>query len=87
MQIAIMKSLDEHIDLYSEDSTMGRLLHDCKRMLQNQADDLHGKAVLIKGLQGSEALRIEQLKAARAELDKIKIAKKNRIPKKSKAKV
>ena len=78
MQIALMKSLNDHIRLYSEDSTMGRLLRDCKRMITNQAEDIHEKGELIKGLQCSETIRIEQLKLVRAELDSLKESKRKR---------
>lgn len=69
--VAIIKELEDHISAIPE-GTLGELLKSCKRMIENQADDLAEKRDMIKALQASETMRIEQLKKAREELEKFK---------------
>lgn len=77
MKVALLKDLEEHIALYSKDSTMGRLLRDCDRMINNLAEALQDEKRLRQAAEDFGEIRVEQLKIARAEIEKLKIYRKN----------
>ena len=77
MKVALLKDLEEHIALYSKDSTMGRLLRDCDRMINNLAEALQDERKLKEAAEAFGNVRVEQLKEAHKEIAKLKVFRSN----------
>ena len=76
MKIAIAKELDEYIEMYDEESAMGRFMRDCKHMIENLNESLKEKDEMIEMLSKSEAYYIERAKEAEAKYNSVKKGRK-----------